>query len=227
MCGRYAQFTSRKTFAQLAGVPLDPAMPYGETVPSWNVAPGRACALVRQILDRERDLVNLTWGFVPHWAKERPTIRPINARIETAAEKPMFRRVFRYRRCLVATDGWYEWKQTPEGKHPYFLCFADRRPFFFGGLWDEWIGPDGTGPTFTILTRPPAPNIAHVHDRMPVIIDQSAYEIWLDKGFNDPSRILTLCDPPAPTKLIAYRVSPAVGRSSAEGQELILPLDVA
>ena len=225
MCGRFARYTSRKTFAQLAGVPHDPAMPFGETLPSWNVAPGRACALVRQPLDHARELVNLTWGFIPHSAKERPAIRPINARIETVAEKPMFRRVFLYRRCLVATDGWYEWRLENGVKQPYFLCFDDRRPFFLGGLWDVWAGPQGEVPTFTILTRPPAPNIAHIHDRMPVIIAPATYEPWLDKGFDDPERVRALCDPPAPNNLIAYRVSRQVNRAAAEGPELITAIE--
>lgn len=224
MCGRYARYTSRKDFAQLAGVPLDPNMPYGETLPSWNVAPGRACALVRQPLGGQRELVNLTWGLIPHWARERPTTRPINARIETAAEKPMFRRVFRYRRCLVATDGWYEWRLEEGGKQPYFLCFADRRPFFFGGLWDERQGSDGLVPTFAILTRSPASSIAHIHDRMPVIIVPDAYDAWLDKEVSDPKQVAALCEPPAAADLIAYRVSRKVSKASADGSELVLPV---
>lgn len=226
MCGRYVQYTRRKTFAQLAGVPLDPDKPFGETVPGWNIAPGRACALVRQPLDRERELVNLTWGFIPHWAKERPTVRPINARSETAGEKAMFRRVFRYRRCLVAADGWYEWRMEDAIKQPYFLSFEDRRPFFFAGLWDEWQGPDGLVPTFTILTRSPAPNIAHIHDRMPVIISPDAYDPWLDKSVAEPTQIHALCDQPVATDLIAYGVSRKVSQAGADGPGLIVPLDV-
>lgn len=218
---------ARKAFAQLAGEPFDPSMPFGETLPSWNVTPGRACALVRQNLGDRPELVNLTWGLVPHWAKERPATRPINARIETVAEKPMFRRIFRYRRCLAAADGWYEWRLENGAKQPYFLCFEDRRPFFFGGLWDEWQEPDGLAPTFTILTRPPAPNIAHIHDRMPVIIASEAYDAWLDKGFDDPARIAALCKPPAPNTLIAYRVSRQVSQPETDGPELIAPLDAA
>ena len=227
MCGRYTQHTSRKTFAQLAGVPLNPSMPFGETVPSWNVAPGRACALVRQKLGHQRELVNLIWGFIPHWAKERPATRPINARIETAAEKPMFRRVLRYRRCLVGTNGWYEWRLEDGAKQPYFLCIEDHRPFFFGGVWDEWQGADGLVPTFAILTRPPAPAIAQIHDRMPVIIAPGAYDAWLDKGFDDPARIAGLCEPPTPNDLIAYRVTRQVSKAGADGSELIAPLDAA
>lgn len=228
MCGRYAQYTSRKTFAQLAGVPLDSAMPFGETLPSWNVAPGRACALVRLKLGHhQRELVNLTWGLIPHWAKERPATRPINARIETAAEKPVFRRVFRYRRCLVAADGWYEWRLEQGAKQPYFLCFEDLRPFFFGAVWDEWQSTDGLTPTFAILTRPPTPNIVQIHDRMPVVIAPESYDAWLNKNFDDPARIAALCVPPAPNNLIAYRVSHKVSTASADGAELIIPLDGA
>lgn len=227
MCGRFARYTSRKSFTQLAGVQFDAALPFGETLPSWNVTPGRACALVRQPLGGQRELVNLTWGFIPHGAKARPAIRPINARIETVAEMLMFRRVLRYRRALIAADGWFEWSVEDEAKQPYFLCFADRRPFFFGGIWDEWPGPDGLTPTFAILPRPPAPSIAHIHDRQPVIVPPSAYEPWLDKRCDDPAQVRALCDQPATADLIAYRVSRQVNRATADGSELILPIDAA
>lgn len=221
MCGRFSRWTRRQDFAALAGLPIDPAMPFGETVPSWNIAPGRACALVRQELGRGPSLDNLTWGLIPHWAKARPSRRPINARIETAHELPTFRRCFRYRRCLVAADGWYEWVTTPEGKQPYFHCLRDRQPFFFGGVWDTWAGPDGEVPTFAILTQPAAHAISSIHDRMPVIVPASAYAAWLDKDVTDPMAVLAACTPP---DLIAYPVSRQVNRADVDNPQLVEPL---
>ncbi len=168
---------------------------------------------------------NLIWGLIPHWAKERPVARPINARLETAAEKQMYKRIFRYRRCLVATDGWYEWLPTPEGKKPYFLRFTDHRPFFFGGLWNEWTGREGVVPTFTILTQAALPEIAQIHDRMPVIVTPAHFSAWLDKEVFEPADVLALCRPPEPGELQAYRVSTAVNRPDSNGSELIEPIE--
>lgn len=224
MCGRFARWTPRRDFARLAGLAVDEARPFGETVPSWNIAPGRACALVRRELGRDPGLDNLTWGFIPHWATEKPSRRPINARLETAHQLPTFRRCFKFRRCLVATDGWYEWVSTPEGKQPYFHCLADRQPFFFGGMWDSWTAPEGEViQTFTILTQPAAPAIAAIHDRMPVIIHPDAYAAWLDKDVTDPAVLASLCA--TPQDLIAYPVGRQVNRADVDGPELVEPLD--
>lgn len=223
MCGLYARFTSRERFAELAGVRRT-GLPIGETVPSWNIAPSRACALVRCQLEHAPELVNLVWGLVPHWAKAVSQTRLINARLETAADKPMFRRVFRYRRCLVAADGWYEWRVEEGKKQPYFLCRADREPFFFAGVWDEWGEGVERLPTFAILTTDASsPNLAAIHDRQPVIVPPAAYAAWLDKAVSDPDTVRALCPPPGPGELIAYPVSPAVGRADRDGPELVLP----
>lgn len=208
----------------MAGLPVAEGMPFGETIPSWNVAPGTACPIVRTELGQQPAMDNLLWGLIPHWATERPKTRPINARLETAAEKPMFRRIFRYRRCLVAADGWFEWKEEEGGKHPYFIRFADSRPFFLAGLWDEWIGPDGPVPTFTILTHPAPPSILDIHDRAPVILRPEAYPAWLAKDLDDPGQVMKLCEPKGPERLIAFRVGPAVGRTDQNGPALIEPM---
>lgn len=223
MCGRYARFTILQEFCRMAGLPAND-LQCDETSQSWNTAPGTACALIRCELDREPELDKLIWGLIPHWAKQRPAARPINARLETAAEKQMYKRIFRYRRCLVAADGWYEWLSTPQGKQPYFLRYQDARPFFFGGLWNEWSGPDGAVTTFTVLTQPASPEIAHLHDRMPVIVPPEYYAAWLDKDVSQPAEVFTLCRPPAPGELLARRVATAVNRTDANRVELIAPI---
>lgn len=222
MCGRYARFTTRERFADLAGLRQD-GLPVGETVPSWNVAPGRACTLVRAQLGQAPEMVNLLWGLVPYWAKELPAGRPINARIESAGEKPMFRRLFRYRRCLVAADGWYEWRSEGGAKQPYFIRRADAQPFFFGALWDVWTGAAEPLPTFAILTTEASPELAAIHDRQPVIVRPETYAAWLDKTMIDPAAVRALVPPPEPGELVAYPVSPNVNRPGRDGPELIAP----
>ena len=224
MCGRFVRHTSVREFTKLAGLLTD-GRQAGEISPSWNIAPGRACVLVRHQLDHDSsDIVSLLWGLIPNWAKERPPTRPINARIETAADKPMFKRLVRYRRALIAADGWYEWQQTPSGKVPHFIRFKDGRPFFFGGIWDEWKGPDGIAvPTFAILTRPAIEGITEIHDRMPVIVPPHYYAAWLDKSISDPSDVLEICslDTPPSELINGYPVSGAVNKATEDGPQLI------
>lgn len=227
MCGRFARYTPRKDFAKLAGLPVDDGMPFGETIPSWNTAPGMACTLVRTQIEYQPEMVNLPWGFIAHWCEQRPARRPINAKLETAAELPIWKRVFKYRRCLVAADGWFEWREEGGKKVPYYLCYSDRRPFFLGGLWDSWNGPDGEVPTFAILTQPPVESIAHIHDRMPVIVPPEHYAAWLSKEVSDPYQVKELCLSPAHGELTAYRVSTAVNYAAANGPQLIEPVELA
>lgn len=224
MCGRFVRFTPAQEFACLAGLP-SVASPVDGTAPSWNIPPGTACLVVLRELGHEPALAMPIWGLIPHWAKQRPAARPINARFETAAEKQMTKRIFRFRRCLVAADGWYEWLPTPQGKQPFFLRFADRRPCFFGGLWNEWPGPDGTIATFTVLTRPAAANIAHLHERMPVIVRPEDYAAWLDKKVFEAADVHELCRPTDAGELLAYRVGTRVNRPDANGPELLTPVE--
>lgn len=224
MCGRYARYTPTREFEYLAGLAVDDRQPFTGQLPSWNMAPGQACPLIYHLLGwSEPTLVSLYWGFIPHWAPERPSKRPINAKFETADQVRTWKRVFRYRRCLVAADGWYEWRTEHGKKQPYYLCFEDRRPFFFGGLWDEWAGPDGVVPTFAVLTQPPVPAIAEIHDRMPLIVPPESYGAWLDKNVSATADIMALCRPPE--GLVAYRVGTAVNRPENDWPELIAPLD--
>jgi len=224
MCCRYVRFTPRKTFAQLAGIPIDLDRPFGETVQSWNIAPGSACPLVRCGNVGTLQLDNLLWGLIPHWIKDRPGTRPINARIETAAEDPTFRRIFWHRRALICANGWYSVSREADGAQPYYVHFTDSKPFCFGGLWDEWPGPEGTLPTFTILTQPSAASVVKIGERLPLIIAPANYQLWLDKNITDSEGIFRLCEPPAADTLIVDRISIAVNDSSTNGPDLVRPL---
>jgi putative SOS response-associated peptidase YedK len=127
----------------------------------------------------------LQWGLVPSWAKEKSIgARMINARAETLAEKPSFRSAFRRRRCLVLADGWYEWQRSGAVKQPYFISFANREPFGMAGLWESWRDPAGGEPleSCCIVTTGAAPELARVHDRMPVIVPAEKHDDWLGPG---------------------------------------------
>ena len=185
MCGRYT-VRSIQPVAELFGISLPP-----EFQPRYNVAPTQNALVVRSAAEsagpagvkfgRRGDL--LRWGLVPSWAED-PSVgnRMINARAETAAQRPAFRDAMRRRRCLVPADGFYEW-QAVEGskrKRPHLIRMKDDAPFAFGGLWESWRRGDEPVETFTILTTSPNDLVAPIHDRMPVIVPPSEFDRWLD-----------------------------------------------
>jgi putative SOS response-associated peptidase YedK len=204
MCGRYTLTSSPETVASLFDLTAVP-----DYLPRYNVAPTQEAPVVR-VLERAagRRLDLVRWGLVPFWADD-PSIgnRLINARAETAAEKPAFRDAFKRRRCLVVSDGFYEWKKEAGGKQPYWIHFPDRRPFAFAGLWSRWDKGDEPLDTFTILTRDAHPGIAAIHPRMPVILERDAWQPWLDPEGHDAAALDELLRGAAGGGLESRRVS--------------------
>ena len=176
MCGRFTLTVSAAVLADLFDLEEPPNFR-----PRFNIAPTQVLPVVRGVARDRREWTPMRWGLVPHWAKnESIGSRMVNARSETAADKPSFRTPLDRRRCLVPADGFYEWLSTDTGKQPYHLRFLDRRPFAFAGLWERWDRGDG-GPleTFTILTTRPNRVAARIHDRMPVILAPRHWPTWL------------------------------------------------
>lgn len=174
MCGRFARGMS--TYDMVGHFEIDEAPV--EIAPSWNVAPGQVVAAV---VGSPRRLVGLRWGLVPSWARD-PAIgnRLINARVETAAVKPSFRGACRSRRCLILADGFYEWRQEPQGRQPFHFRMRGGVPFVLAGLWERWQSGDGhTIETCTILTTAANGLVGEIHERMPVILQAGAYDAWL------------------------------------------------
>src|SRR5215217_3961884 len=171
MCGRYTLTTPVEILAEEFGL----SGPLPEIPPSYNVAPTEQVAAVIAG-DGGRRLEMLKWGLIPAWADD-PEIgsRMINARSETAHEKPSFRRAFGERRCLIPADGFYEWQRTNGTKQPYYIHMEDGRPFAFAGLWESWSkGGEGEIRTCTIHTTEANALVGEVHDRMPVILAHDA-----------------------------------------------------
>jgi putative SOS response-associated peptidase YedK len=217
MCGRYTLSTSAGRLAEK--FQLDSTV---EVPPSYNVAPTQQVAAV--IEDEEgRRLEMLRWGLVPSWADD-PDIgaRMINARSETAPEKPSFRRAFRGRRCLIPADGFYEWKREEGGKQPYYFRMQDGYPFAFAGLWESWDKGDGTLRTCTILTTRANPVLEGIHDRMPVILPHDAYNAWLDPDA-DREELGELMIPYPGDDLEAYPVSRFVNSPRNNDERCIEP----
>ncbi len=226
MCGRYTLTTPPELIADLFGVDGVPTF-----APRWNVAPTQEAAVIRVPASGEkRRLDLLRWGLVPSWADD-PSIgnRMINARAETAAEKPSFKRSLQKQRCLVLADGFYEWRKEGKIKHPTWIHRTDGRPFAFAGLWAGWR-PKGAPPeepkllTFTILTTTPNELMRPIHDRMPVILAPEDYDLWLDPAVVDPARLVPLLRPAPESGFETREVSRAVNSPAHDAPDCVAPL---
>jgi len=210
----------------------------------YNIAPSQPVLAVRMEKE-QRTPTLLRWGLVPPWAKDIAIgARMINARSETAHEKPAFKNAFRRRRCLIPADGFYEWCKTPGGtgaparragastgkarstRQPYLITMADEQPFAMAGLWEHYQDEHGNElETCTILTTRANEMVGELHDRMPVIISPDDYARWLDCSDEDASIAKTLCRP-YPAELMMHRpVGTFVNNARNEGPRCVIPVD--
>lgn len=216
MCGRYAAFRSVEEIRRLFATVNPPP----NFAPTWNMAPTRQAPVVRlHPAEAARHLDLLTWGLVPHWSKDAKAERkPINARSETAATSPLFRDALARRRCLVPVDAFYEWQAGEGGKIPTAIARADGSPMALAGLWEGWRGPDGTVlRTYTILTTTACPALAHLHERMPVVLEAADWPLWLGEA-EGPYRDLMR---PSAAGFRTWQVSTKVNNVRNDGPELL------
>lgn len=225
MCGRFAFYSPHEAVVRLFGVAQAP-----QVEPRYNIAPTQFVAAVRADPAGDRSIAMLYWGLVPSWAREKSIgARMINARAETLGEKPSFRSALKRRRCLVLANGWYEWQRSGAVKQPCYIGFADGEPFGMAGLWESWRDP-ASGETLEsccIVTVPAAPQLEHVHHRMPVIVAGARHEEWLQ-----PAGVATgvpdgLLVPWAQGGLVARPVSRRVNDARNQGADLLDPLGTA
>jgi putative SOS response-associated peptidase YedK len=222
MCGRFTLIAPGEAVATLFDLAETPQL-----APRYNIAPTQPVAAVRYNRDKsKRELAHFHWGLIPSWAKD-PGIgsRMINARSETAAEKPSFRAAFKYRRCLVPTDGFYEWWKVDGGKQPVRIQMKDERPFAIAGLWEHWQSPDGSEiESVTLLTTEPNDLLKPGHNRMPVILAPEDYDLWLDPGAQHPGEVQPLMTAFPSDKMTFYPVSAHVNNPRNEDPQCIVPL---
>jgi putative SOS response-associated peptidase YedK len=225
MCGRFALHSARERLATRFSVELA-ALP--ELGPRYNVAPSQPVLALR-----ERQGVRvpelLRWGLVPHWA-EKPEGLPslINARIETLAERPAFRHAFRARRCLILADGFYEWQAKGRGSRaartPYYVTLASGEPYAMAGLWEIWRPPGQPDAeplrTCSIVTVAARPEIAGIHQRMPLILPPELEALWLATT-TSPETLLVRLEPVAGSALLAHPVGYDVNAVQNDGPALI------
>lgn len=249
MCGRYAASADVEQLIEEFEIDEVADVPDG---PSWNIAPtdwvpavveraprpdSGEPAIAGRSMTPVRKLVTLKWGLVPSWSSDAAGgARMINARYETVATKPAYRKAFAARRCLLPADGYYEWyagqgSGPRSRKQPFFIHRADRSLLALAGIYEFWR--DDTVPhgepgawvsSCSIITTRAADALGHIHDRMPMVIARAAWSDWLDPALTDPGVALDLLRVTDADQLEAYAVGPAVGNVRTDGPELVEPL---
>lgn len=195
--------------------------------PRFNIAPTQQIAAIRRTRDDARPrLVMLRWGLVPRWAKDLSFgARTVNARAESAAEKPAFRDALRRRRCLVPANGFYEWEKLGDFKRPWRFVVRGGEPFAIAGLWERWIGPDQAPvETCTLLTTDANESVRPLHDRMPLILPREAHAAWLDPELTDPAKLAEWMKPFPSSEMRAYPVSTRVNSPRNDDPSCIEPV---
>jgi putative SOS response-associated peptidase YedK len=222
MCGRFTQQRPASELAEIfSAEPLvdDPG-------PRYNVAPTDEALVVVQREER-RAITAYRWGLIPHWAESAKVgSRMFNARAETLTSSPAFRDALRRKRCLVPIESFYEWRREGSVRQPYAIARADGRPLVLAGLWSGWRDPatDTVRRTFTIVTSRPNRTMAEVHDRMPVVLDDTDWAAWLDPAPTEPGRLLAMLEPRDEPDLVLRAVSRLVNDVRNDGPELVVPL---
>ncbi|MBO9410200.1 MULTISPECIES: SOS response-associated peptidase [unclassified Ruegeria] len=219
MCGRFAITLPNDAMAQLFSARPANTLP---AVPNFNVCPTNQVHVVRSD-QAGRTLDPLRWGFIPHWYKSE-TAGPllINARSETLAEKPAFRAACRERRCLIVATGFYEWTKSPSGDRlPWYIHRQDHAPIAFAGVWQNWGPDENRQGTCAIVTTPANTRLGAIHHRMPLILEQQDWPLWLGETGKGAARLMT---PGAEDVLTYHRVDPVVNSNRASGSSLIEPL---
>jgi len=218
MCGRF-RLSRRK---QLIEDYFDTAPGDEDWTPRYNIAPTQPVPVIRQNpKEAVRNLSLAHWGLVPNWAKDASgAARMINARAETAATKPAFRDALRFRRCLIPADGFYEWQRSGPSKQPYCFEVNEGEMFAFAGLWDRWTEASSKAlETCSILTTTPNALTSAVHDRMPVILNREAYDLWLDPGMNDAGVVSEVLKPYDARLMRCHPVSTRINHVANDDEE--------
>ena len=220
MCGRFVITSPPSALRQLFGYEDQPNFP-----PRHNIAPTQPVPVV--ILEHGRRHFRLMrWGLVPAWVKDpRNFTLLINARAETAREKPAFKNALKRRRCLIPADGYYEWQATGARKLPFFIHRRDGAPVGLAAIAETWMGPNGEEvDTVAILTAAASEDLAVLHHRVPVTIPPADFARWLDCGAHEVDEVMRLLEGPAPGEFTWYEVSTRVNSVANDDAQLLLPI---
>jgi len=218
MCGRFALTLPSDAMAQLFEAQPANALP---DVPNYNICPTNPIHAVYADQDQGRRLVAMRWGFLPRWYK-KPSGGPllINARAESIAEKPAFRKAARQRRAIVIASGFYEWTKTPDGaRDPWYISPTENAPIAMAAVWQDWTSPEGEAlRTCAIVTTEANAKMRAIHHRMPVILAPHDWPLWLGEAGHGAASLMTA----APEDHLQFhRVDRVVNSNRASGSALI------
>ncbi|MBT8441008.1 MAG: SOS response-associated peptidase [Gammaproteobacteria bacterium] len=218
MCGRFAFYSPHEAVQDIFGVDFPAPLEA-----RYNIAPSSFVVALRAGGDETLEPAVLKWGLVPSWAKD-PAIgnRMINARAETAHEKPSFRSAFKRRRCVILADGFYEWHREGDHKTPYFIALPERRPFGMAGLWEHWQDSEGSElQTCTILTTAANDAIKPLHDRMPIILPAEGVRRWCGHAGDERAAAHAFLAENDNDRIVYWPVSTVVNNPRNDGPDLI------
>lgn len=219
MCGRFSLFTEQSTICDEFGID-----PIADLSPRYNIAPSQEILIVRANQQGNREGAMVRWGLVPTWMKEDDiTQQLINARVETAFEKPSFRHAFKTHRCLVIADGFYEWQSIAGSrtKQPYYLSLPDHSSFAFAGLWERWHRDGKIIESCALLTTAANAQMQSIHHRMPIILSAKTYDRWIQPGETDVSELQAFITHVENPKLVMRPVSTTVNNPRVDGPECL------
>ena len=219
MCGRYQTTKEAQEIERIFEIKINKKI-YKK---SYNAAPSQNLPIIAN--NDPSQVQFFRWGLIPVWAKDQNIgYKMINARIETISEKPTFKNLVNKKRCLVITDGYFEWMKTKEGKQPFRICLKDKSLFAYAGLWSEWQNPnEEIIPTFTIITTEAHKSIEHIHNRMPVMLNVLEAKRWI---LNEIESKDLLSSTIKEKQLINYPVSKKVSSPANNTQDLVEPIEL-
>lgn len=218
MCGRFSFSPLTRIIEERFSVKVDP----GKYTPRYNCAPSQNLAVISNV--KQDGISYYKWGLIPFWAKDKSIgNRMINAKAETITEKASFKNLFKRKRCLVLSDGFYEWKKiNPKEKIPFRIKMEDDSLFAMAGIWDTWKDEEGALiHSFAIITTSPNELMENIHNRMPVIIDRKDEKAWLNE--NDTRFLQSLLKPFPAKYMTAYTISRLVNSPGNDTKEILNP----
>src|SRR5215213_9065751 len=223
MCGRFVITSPPAALRQIFGYLEQPNFP-----PRHNIAPTQPVPVVT-LENGVRHFRLMRWGLLPAWVKDPGKFTLlINARAETAVEKPAFKNAIRRRRCLIPADGYYEWQGSERPKRPYFIHRRDSAPFGLAGLAETWMGPNGEElDTVAIVTAAACADLGVLHHRVPVTIAPGDFARWLDCSDDSAENVMALLRAPSEGEFAWHPVSMRVNRVANDDAQLILPITAA
>ena len=218
MCGRFSLASKSQTIAEYFGIEL-----LYELTPRYNIAPSQDILVIKQLSASQPEFRFMHWGLIPYWQKEEDIgTKWINARSESMHAKPLFKKLFKQKRCLIIADGFYEWQETNRSKHPYYIYKKDHQPFAIAGIWEHWENKEGkVMESCLLLTTEANPEVKPIHHRMPVILQKAQSLSWLNPENTNTEMLKTFLMPYLHDDLTSYEVSTYVNNPKNENQKCI------